>query len=430
MAPGAGAKERIMTVECEEFEYCKIKVNYSADSDLVLEKRDEALEAVKKMNVKVPGFRQGLKNVNTKSKNKSKRKKKNSRQSGKSNTVKSSLAFETAVKKQYRKYIEEQVQKELVAEAYDEVLHETKMKPIGYPQITSSNLDEESFECEMVFMKKPDFKLGEYKGFTIPNPHQDDTPIVRAERMIQMLRERHGETVMYGEDDFLQEGDTVTMDVKSICEGNEVKSLTKEGLPYTVGQNTFKEFDHSIYGMKPGEKRTFEIVFPEEKSINDEIRGKRVIFSVTLHAGTKSIPAALDDEFAKKLGYDSYQKLHGEALGTASSQLERERRQLITNQVLGRILENHDFEVPQWFVLMESQNAVRELGGTWSDMKEAEIDSLNKQSINKLKLSMILDSMPSCSRIFLKNRAALSSLPGGLVVSARISSWRMVTTRS
>ena len=41
-----------MTVECEEFEYCKVKVNYSADSDLVLEKREEVLDAVKKMNVK------------------------------------------------------------------------------------------------------------------------------------------------------------------------------------------------------------------------------------------------------------------------------------------------------------------------------------------------------------------------------------------
>jgi len=297
------------------------------------------------------------------------------------------------LKKHYRKYIEEQVTKELVAEAYDEALHETKMKPIGYPQITSSTLDDESFECEMVFMKKPDFELQQYTGFQVPNPHQDETAGVRAERMIQTLRERHGETVLYGEDDFLQEGDSVTMNVVSICEGKAVDSLTKEGLAYTVGQNTFKEFDHSIYGMRPGEERTFDIVFPDGETINDEIRNKRVTFTVALHAGTKSIPAELGDEFAKKLGYENYQKMEGEAVGTASGQLDRERRQLISNQVLGKILEKHDFKVPQWFVLMESQNAVRELGVNWSDMTEDEIDSINKQSINKLKLSMILDSI-------------------------------------
>lgn len=384
-----------MTVECEEFEYCKVKVNYSADADLVLEKRDEIVESVKKMNVRVPGFRQNLKNVNTKSKKKKSKGKGKVKKSVKKNKKVNvnTVAYELALKKEYRKYIEENVTKELVSEAYDEALHETKMKPIGYPQITSSTLDEESFECEMIFMKKPDFELKEYTGFKIPNPHQDETAIVRAERMIQILREQHGETVLYGEDDFLQEGDNVTIDVKSVCEGKEVVTLSKEGLPYSVGQNTFKDFDHSIYGMKPGEDRTFDIVFPDEESINEEIRGKRCTFTVTLNAGTKSIPAELGDEFAQKLGFDNFQKMQGEAVGTASSQINRERKQLISNQVMGRILGNHDFEVPQWFVLMESQNATRELGVSWSDMTETDIDTLNKQSINKLKLSMIMDSI-------------------------------------
>jgi len=257
----------------------------------------------------------------------------------------------------------------------------------------SSNLDDESFECEMVFMKKPEFELGKYKGFEIPSPHQDETPIARAEQMIQSLRERHGETILYGENDFLQEGDSVTIDITCSCEGSNVESLTKEGLPYNVGQNTFQEFDSNIYGMKPGEERSFDIVFPDKEEINEEIRNKRATFTVTLHAGTKKIPAPLDDEFAKKLGYDSIDKLHKEAIGTASSQIDRNRKQLIANQVLGRILEEHDFKVPDWYVLMESQGAVKEMGAKWSDMSKEDIETVNKQSTNKLKLSMILDSI-------------------------------------
>lgn len=377
-----------MTIEFEEFEYCKVKVNYTADADLITEKREEALEAVKNMNVKVPGFRQEMKNVNTKRK---KRKNKKKRKGSKS--AKGSAAYEASLKNRYHKWIEEQVVKQLIAEAYDDTLYETKMKPLSYPDIVSSNLDEESFECEMIFMKKPEFELGKYKGFEIPNPHQDETPIERAEQMIQSLRERHGETVMYDENDFLQEGDSVTLDVKCVCEDNVVKSLTREGLPYNVGQNTFKEFDGNIYGMKPGEERTFDIVFPDKEEINEDIRNKRATFTVTLHAGTKKTPAPLDDEFAKKLGYDSMDKLHNEAVSTASSQIERNRRQLIANQILGRILEEHDFKVPDWYVLMESQSAVKGMGGKWVDMSKEDIEIINQQSINKLKLSMILDSI-------------------------------------
>lgn len=371
-----------MTIEFNEFEYCKVKVNYTADAGLVLEKREEAIEAIKKMNVKVPGFRQEAKRTNTKRK-----------KEGKIKRVKSDPAYEASLKKHYHRAIEEQMVKHLIAEAYDESLYETKMKPLSYPEIISSNLGDESFECEMIFMKKPEFTLGKYKGFEIPNPHQSETPISRAEQMIQSLRERHGDTVLYGENDFLQTGDSVTLDVKCTCEGNVIKSLTREGLPYNVGQNTFQEFDGNLYGMKPGEERTFDIVFPDTDNINEEIRNKRATFNVKLHAGTKKIPAGLDDEFAKKLGYDSIDKLHNEAISTASSHLERTRRQLIANQILGRILEEHDFKVPDWFVLMESQSAAKELGMNWSDMSKEEIENLNKNSINKLKLSMILDSI-------------------------------------
>lgn len=377
-----------MSIEFDEFEYCKVKVNYSADADLIAEKREESLEAVKKMNVKVPGFRQEMKNVNTKRKRKNKKK---SRKGSKS--AKGSPAYEASLKKRYHNWIEEQVVKQLIAEAYDDTLYETKMKPLSYPEVVSSNLDDESFECELIFMKKPEFELGQYKGFEVPDPHQEETAIVRAERMIQSLRERHGETVLYGEDDFLQEGDSVTIDVICTCEGSAVKSLTREGLPYNVGQNTFQEFDGNLYGMKPGEERSFDIIFPDNEDINEEIRNKRATFTVTLNAGTKKIPAALDDEFAKKLGYETFQKLHDEAVGTASSQLDKNRRQLIANQILGRVLKEHDFKVPDWYVLMESKNVVRELGGKWSDMSKEEIENINEQSINKLKLSMILDSI-------------------------------------
>ena len=374
-----------MTIEFEELEYCKIRVKYVADSGLVLEKRSEALESIKKTNPKVRGFRQEAKSSNAK------RNGKNKTKTSKGDTFK--RAYETSLKIQYHKYIEEQVKKQLIAEAYDDALYETKMKPLSYPQINYSNLYKNGFECEMVFMKKPDFELIQYKGFEIPNPHQDETPIMRAEKMIQALRERHGETMLYGENDFLQEGDSVTMDVRSICEEKEVKSLTRDGLSYVVGQNTFKEFDHNLYGMKPGDIRAFDIVFSDGKEIIDEVRSKRVTFTVTLHAGTKKVLAVLDDTFAQKLGYGDFQKMHMEAISTASSQLEKHRKQLVVNQLLGRILGKHDFKIPQWFVLMESQNAVREFGGNWSDMKESEIDIINKQSINKLKLSMILDSI-------------------------------------
>ena len=51
--------ELVMTVECEEFEYCKVKVHYVADPDLVQEKRDEIVSNIKRAKPKISGFRPG-----------------------------------------------------------------------------------------------------------------------------------------------------------------------------------------------------------------------------------------------------------------------------------------------------------------------------------------------------------------------------------
>jgi trigger factor len=382
MVQAAGKERQVMTIECDEFEYCKVRVDYTADSDLVFEKRDEVLENLKSTNPKVSGFRQKARKTKTS--------KKRTAGGGK---FKNSSAYEFALKKQYKKYIEEQVQKELVAEAYDETLFETKMKPVGYPQINGTRLSNDAFECEMVFLKKPDFELGEYKGFDVPEPHQEETAEVRAGKMLQSLREQHGDVSLYGADDFLQPGDSVTMDVKTTYEGEEIESLTQAGMAYTVGQNTFAEFDNNIYGMKPGEERSFDILFPDEDTINEDIRNKRVSFVVILHAGTKHMPAPLDDSLAEKLGFKTFEELQNQALSTSSAQLEKIRRQMITQQVLNRILEAHDFKVPQWLVTMEAQDAARTLGADWNKLSDDDIINLNKQSVKKVKLSMILDSI-------------------------------------
>jgi len=377
-----------MAVECEEFEYCKVKVHYIADSDLVVEKREEAISELKKMKVKVPGFRTAPKNIHTKKKGKSKRKK-----NKKPKNYKNSLTYERSLKKAFGDHINSAIKKELVAEAYDEVLFETKMKPIGYPEISGSNLDGDTFECDLVFYKRPEFELGEYKGFDVPPPHVEETATARAQKMIQMLRERHGEIVSYGEEDFVQDKDSVTLDVKSVCDGKEIEHLTKKGMLYTVGQNTMEEFDQNLFGMKPGEERVFDIMFEDKETVVEELRNSRVTFTVNLHMGTKLIPCSLDDEFAKKLGYKKYEEMRMEAEGTASSQIEQQRRQQITHQVLTRILSNHDFEVPSWLVLKESQLAAYQLQLKWDELDDDQIKNLNEQSTEKVKLTMVLESI-------------------------------------
>lgn len=388
-----------MTVTCEEIEYCKIKASYVADPDVVEEKTEEVVKKLKAMKLKVPGFRQSMSRVKTKRKSSTKRKS-NNKKPTKNLGFKNSVLYERALVRHYKSYIEDNVKKELVSEGIDETIfewsreHGTKMHPIGYPKINNLSYDGDTFSCEMLFLKKPDFELGEYKGFEIPKPHSKDTTESTAAEMIQELRIRHGDVVPYEENDFLQEGDQVTVDIRATADGEDLEHLTRQGILYTVGSQTYGEFDQNLYGMKAGEHRKFDIVFPEDDdTVAGPLKGKKVTFDVDLHMGTKRIPHPLDDELAKKMGLDNYDILHQEAMGAALTKLKGREMMLLTQQVTTRLLEHNEFEVPSWLVLMESQNTARKMGKHWHDLSMEEVEAFNANSKKSVKLSMILDSV-------------------------------------
>ena len=55
--------------------------------------------------------------------------------------------------------------------------------------------------------------------------------------------------------------------------------------------------------MKPGETRTIEVTFPAEYGV-PTVAGKTASFEVTAHSLNRAVVPALDDELAKKLGFD------------------------------------------------------------------------------------------------------------------------------
>jgi trigger factor len=349
-----------MPIQCEEYEYCKVKVQYVAEPELVNEKREEALQELQKQRVKVPGFRRGKATVR-------------------------------AIKQNCKKAIEEWVKKELVASAYDDVVYETKMKPIGYPQIFNSQLIDSSFLCDMIFLKKPEFELKDYKGFKIPKPHRETTATDDAEKMIQDLRVRHGDTIPYGEHDFVQEGDQVTMSFECKIDGEVFDPFSNKGELYTVGDNIIPDFDKNILGMTAGEKKEFDIIFVE--GVAENLIDKRAKFNVELFMGTKNIPCPLDDSLAQKVGMKTYKELRQYAQGEATRQIKNQELQLINQQVLNTLLENHQFEVPSWLLLMEAQQFAAQQGEKWDDLQDAQKEQVNEICKKKVRLSMILDSI-------------------------------------
>jgi len=333
-----------LQVSTEEIEYCKVRVNYTADSKVVSEKNKEAIYNLKKLPV--PGFRPGK-------------------------------ATDVAIKVHFKDKIKQWVEREMLNQANDDVIYETKMTPLGQPQVEKHSLKGNEFSCQLVYLKKPDFELKQYKGIEVPEPHSPKTVDEMAEQIVQGVRTQHSDITPYGDGDFIQAGDRITLDYT-------VGEETKEGQLYQVGQKIYPEFDENLFGMSPGETREFEL----------DINGKKTSCKVNFHMGMKQVAAPLDDELAKKVGLNSLEELFNTAKTIAQNQFKSNRDSLIAEQIKATLVSSHDFEPPTWSVLMEAQHmSMMEGFKLWETIEEDIKTAYLARGKDNVKFTLILDSI-------------------------------------
>ena len=348
-----------MQVNTTEIEYCKLKVNYTADPDVVRTKYDDAVAELR--HLQIPGFRKGK-------------------------------APDHAVRARCKKQIRDWVTKEMAAQAYDDMVFETHIKPIGYPQFEDVTLTNNKYECEMTVLKKPEYELKPYTGYEIPTPDIATDTTAEVEKTMHDLRVRFGDIEPYGDDDFVTEGDQITMDFAATVDGKPFEGSIEEGKLYTVGENPIsKEFDDNLLGMMPGDEREFELKMPEH--LDESVAGKTAKFKVNLHMGTKRKPVELTDELAKQCGVEDLTQLKQRLQIMAKHRIDQKVAQALRQQLCRHLVTDNNFEVPSFLGDNEAQMIAARAGVAWSKLTDEQKEGLLKQAQNNVRLSLILDSV-------------------------------------
>lgn len=105
-------------------------------------------------------------------------------------------------------------------------------------------------------------------------------------------------------DGAVADGDTVTIDFVGKINGEEFEGGTSKDYSLVIGSNTFIDgFEDGLVGAKKGEKRSLNLKFPED--YNEEFAGKDVVFEVTVNKISEVIFPEVNEDIAKKLGYEN-----------------------------------------------------------------------------------------------------------------------------
>ncbi|MEZ5764850.1 MAG: trigger factor [Xanthobacteraceae bacterium] len=215
----------------------------------------------------------------------------------------------------------------------------------------------------------PPIALADFKGFTIEKPTVDVTD-EDVEEAVKRIAEQNRPFADKGEGAKAEAGDRVTISFKGTIDGEAFEGGTSENVPVQIGSNTFiPGFEDQLVGIGKDETRTLKVTFPVNYG-NDQLAGKDAEFVTT--ATLIEAPQTLtpDDEFAKKLGLDSLDKLKEAARERIKQEFDGATRQRVKRQLLDQLDETHKFDPPQTLV-------DQEFDLMWNSVKK-EMESVNR----------------------------------------------------
>jgi FKBP-type peptidyl-prolyl cis-trans isomerase (trigger factor) len=133
-------------------------------------------------------------------------------------------------------------------------------------------------------------------------------------------------------------------------------------------------FAEGLDGIKVGETRHVDVVFPAEYGAA-ELAGKAAVFEITAKGLKKPVDAALDDDFAKKLGLTSLDELKQRITETLQQEYDQLSRMNVKRKLLDALSAQASFEVPEGMVEAEFAQIWQRVE---SDMKAGNLDADDK----------------------------------------------------
>jgi trigger factor len=147
--------------------------------------------------------------------------------------------------------------------------------------------------------------------------------------------------------------DRVTIDFDGTVDGVPFEGGEGRDIQVALGSNTFLPgFEAQLVGVAAGDQRTVRATFPENYAVR-ALAGKTADFAVTARSVAAPDPFALDDEFAKSLGYESLDKLKETIHDRIGADYGRLSREKLKRQLLDQLDKVYSFELPEGLVSQE-----------------------------------------------------------------------------
>ena len=313
------------------------------------------------------------------------------------------------IRKQFAGDIRQRVLEALIPDHLQKQFEAEGLQVVGTPDISDVHFhDGEPLRFKATFEVVPQIELGEYKGVEVPY-HDPEVTDEDVNKRVDELRDSKAQYINIDPRP-AEDGDFAVVSLESIAgvEGEPVK--TDEMVLELGAKDTFQEFTDNLRGVTPGEEREFEVTYPEDYQ-SQRLAGKTVKFHATLKGLRRKELPDLDDEFAQELGdYRTVDELRDAVRKSIFAQRQYEAQQEAKNKIVDKIVDAHEFPVPEVFIERQIKNRVeqmlqtmvqqgidpRQLKLDWEKIKGAQ----REKAVREVKASLLLGKVSERESIY------------------------------
>ena len=299
------------------------------------------------------------------------------------------------IRARYKEYIQEEVGKAVANTTLQQAIQESRLTPVADIFLESVSLEEvvPRLTYTVSFEVAPTFELREVEGLEVEIPKVEFNEELVKKR-IEEIREKHA--VWEPVEREIREGDLVVLEYE--VEDKESGEKDAGETSAIVGAKIFREeIEKELLGKKEGDELELDDITLYD--MEGKPAGKAKIRLKVKGVKEKVLPE-LNDEFAKESGLgETWQSAEEKIRQEVKESVEKLRENLITDAVAKKLVELHEFQVPQTLLSREVSSLVErrasQLAYMGIDTKyldyRAMAQELLPQALFNVKLRFILD---------------------------------------
>jgi trigger factor len=300
------------------------------------------------------------------------------------------------VEQQYGAQARNEAIGEAVEKAFGNAVREQNLRVAGYPRIESKGGEDAArLEFSAVFEVYPEIRLNGIGDKSIERP-QLDVGEAEVDKTIEVLRKQR--TTFSKAERAAEKNDRVVIDFTGKLNGEVFQGGQAEDYPVVLGEGLMlPDFENGIVGLKAGERRTFDLTFPDDYQVS-ELAGKQVSFEVALKGVEAPQLPEVDADFARSLGIGDgdVAKMRAEIRSNLEGEIGKRIKARVKEQAMQALLDANPLEVPKALVEQESESmaeaARQDLANRGVDVKNMPVDAtwFTAQAERRVKLGLII----------------------------------------